>query len=424
MEQVEFANVILLNKIDLVSEAEKESVMKVVKTLNPKAKVFTTEYGVIDLKHILNSNLFNMEDAQQSPGWLVSLQKGATPESDEYGISSFVYEARKPFHPARLAEWVRRIFHFSQDWNEGNNLDNDSEQLTTMNNEFGQILRSKGFCWLGGRDELQASWALSGRLLDISPLRPWYCTEPEEEWGTDVPEELEELRKNFSGAFGDRRQAIVFIGTDLKRDAITSSLNDCLLTDEEMKRHSLTAKYQYTDHIPAWTQTITEPGNNFRIVLKKNQSHKFHVSYEGLLLNISNLALHCPLEVENHPTYESIYAKVWLEKGEGQDKESLLLATLRPEKCEQFSISADVTDNENTHWLRLEVNARTPGQKRSRDGEPVHANGLKSALEAVEVHVSGLVGINPGFEEGGEEEEEEGGACGLMSDDHHHGHEQ
>ena len=402
IEQVEFANVILVNKMDLVTDAERDSVLRVVSTLNPKAKVLTTEFGVVDLKHILNSHSFTMEEAASSPGWLTSLK---TPEvkteSDEYGISSFVYQRRKPFHPARLSSWIRRIVHFSQDWNE-NNVSEDIKRLETMESNFGQILRSKGFCWIAGRDSIQASWALSGRLLLISPLSPWCATKPEEEWNTDTPEELEEMRKYFNGPYGDRRQAIVFIGINLQNDAISSSLDKCLLTDDEMKHHSLSAKYRYHDDLPAWDNILDAPGTEFRPVLQPNQPHKFQLLAHGLVLQISNLALYCPPEVESSPIFDSISVKVWLDKGEGLDKESRLLGTLRAGSIEQYSLSLEIAQLETTHWLRMELHTRTG--KRTRSGESVTLNGLETT--GVQVHVAGLVKVDPSIHDDDDEEEE------------------
>mmetsp|Transcript_13439 Transcript_13439/g.19231 ORF Transcript_13439/g.19231 Transcript_13439/m.19231 type:complete len:603 (+) Transcript_13439:170-1978(+) len=390
IEQVEFANVILVNKVDLVTEEERNSVLKIVSILNPKARVFTTKFGIIDLKFILNSFTFSLEEAEKSPGWLVSLQKGAKPESDEYDISSFVYRSRKPFHPARLSAWVRRIMFFSEEWNEGR-IHDDSKRLQTMESEFGQILRSKGFCWIAGRDSMQAAWALSGRLLLISPMLPWYCTIPEGEWGTEDPEEIQELRSHFEGQCGDRRQAIVFIGTKLKKDKIISSLNDCLLTDEEFKQHSLTASYKYHDLLPVWDKNLEEPGSDFNPILRIGQPQKFRILGEGLFVRLSNLALYCPPEVEDHPSYESISAKVWLDKGEGSEKESRLLATLRPIHSEQYSLSIEIADLESVHWLRMEIHART--NKRSICSEPKIGNCFQDAR--MEVHVTGLVNIDP-----------------------------
>ena len=425
IEQVEFANVILVNKIDLVTEEERANVFQIVSKLNPKAKVIPTSYGKIDLEEILNSKSFSMEEAEQSAGWLVSLEKAAegelVTEADEYGISSFVFEARKPFHPHRLATWVRRIMHFSEDWNEGS-MEDDSQMLETMQTEYGQILRSKGFCWVAGRNDVMAAWAHSGRLLLIHPAHPWFCTIPEEEWSEDNDsEEIEALRKNFKGQYGDRRQAVVFIGVELNQKALTKSLNECLLTDAEMKSYSLTTPYRYHDTLPAWLQNYDVHGKEFKPVLEQGQRHKFDVAY-GLLAHISNFALNCPIEVEESNL--DIRVQVWLDKGEGSDKKSHLLSTLRPGTCDQQSLAIDITApvvstqeelEESTtvvYHLRMELMARSG--KRSQSGELRQMMNLNDL--GVQVHVSGSIVLGPSDgEEGGEEED---GACELHNNSH------
>jgi len=439
VQQVEFANVILVNKIDLVTKEQRENVKKIVSTLNPKAKIIESEYGKVDLKHILNSNSFSMEEAQTSSGWLESLKSGGeahTPETEEYGISSFVYRARKPFHPNRLADWIRSIFHFSQDWNEGNVQDED-HMLASMKTKFGEILRSKGFCWIAGRDKMQCGWAHSGRLLQIAPILPWCADKPEEEWNAESEEELEEMRKNFEGPYGDRRQALVFIGCNLKKDAISSSLNECLLTNDEMKSHSLTATNCYHDTLPAWLETFEVPGKVFNPILRQNERCKFQVA-AGLMLHLSNVALHCPVDVEENESLRSM--KLWLDKGEGREKVSRLLATLRPGISEQYSLSVDISspvptqeipdeeeeddeemkeehddehehdhehghildsDIEAIHWLRVELIERNG--KRSHSGEPVVLSGNTNDFSGVEVHVMGTIVTDPShFDDGNE----------------------
>ena len=245
IEQVEFANVVLVNKVDLVSDEERESVIHVVKTLNPKAKILSTSYSKLDLKEVLNSFRFSMDEARLSVGWLDSLKRArdeeVKTETEEYGISSFVYKARKPFHPARLSAWIRRIFHFCHEWQELNDEEakevDDTTQLATMEEEFGQILRSKGICWIAGWDSMQVSWSNSGRILQISPMMPWFAEIPKDQWEKRTTEEVEEMRKDFEEPHGDRRQAIVFIGINLNHEALIASLDKVLLTDDEMKQH-------------------------------------------------------------------------------------------------------------------------------------------------------------------------------------------
>jgi G3E family GTPase len=177
IEQVEFANVILLNKKDLVSKSNQDSTRQILQSLNPKAKIITTQYGVVlDPRIILNTKLFRMEEAAMSPGRLVSLGLGSsTPtqlvsESDEYGVSSFVYRSRKPFHPARLHDWINQVFVLIDDWNDNKKMSamaDPNDRLERATALYGQILCSKGFCWIAGGDSYMGSWTQSGQLLAI-----------------------------------------------------------------------------------------------------------------------------------------------------------------------------------------------------------------------------------------------------------------
>jgi G3E family GTPase len=159
VEQVEFANVIILNKADLVSEEQIRINQSLIRSLNPRARVMTGSHGNVDIHELLNTKLFNMEDAQESPGWLISLKDGVTAshgEADEYGVSSFVYRSRTPFHPKRLHSFLRQHFCFAEDWNSSDT--SESENKNTLGDQkqraekYGSILRSKGSCWIAGRD--------------------------------------------------------------------------------------------------------------------------------------------------------------------------------------------------------------------------------------------------------------------------------
>ena len=190
VEQIEFSNVIILNKVDLVSKKKTDETRKLIETLNPKAKVLTASYGKIDLTNILNTNMFNLDDASKSSGWLVSLEKGATAssgEEDEYGVSSFIYRARKPFHPQRLHSFLNQFFYFSQEWNTSLSDDSSPESKLSLNSgkeineKYGSILRSKGTCWIAGRDDHEMEWAQAGRIVQITPIASWFCLQPEDE---------------------------------------------------------------------------------------------------------------------------------------------------------------------------------------------------------------------------------------------------
>ncbi len=211
IEQVEFANVIILNKMDLLSSASttannamsKEELVKLIQTLNPNARILTTSYGEVKLDDILNTQLFSMEDASQSAGWLQSLAQDHTlvSEREEYDIFSFVYRACRPFHPARLATFLREkigLTLFDDLENTDSTIHRESSLVlcndqgknlqsfifvyhlmslclfSANNKQYGQILRSKGFCWLASRHDVMVEWGHNGNLLTFSPLMPWY----------------------------------------------------------------------------------------------------------------------------------------------------------------------------------------------------------------------------------------------------------
>ena len=296
---------VVLNKCDLVDEKQRESVEALIKSLNPSAKILPSSFSAVNLHEIMNTQLFDMEKAQAAPGWLQSLnQKGSTEvgfqaaaaasESIEYGVSSFVYRSRSPFHPERLYTLLSSLLHFYSNekskatrLNKAENL--DQAKLSLMQERFGWILRSKGFCWIAGRDETMAEWAQAGRFVSITPLMDWYVDTPEEEWPVDAEEERESIRTNFKSPYGDRRQEIVFIGTNLKRDNLVKALNDCLLTDAELEAHHVDATDAYFDPLPQWIRKVSEPDTMVATVLRDGVAY-FTVA-DGLEDNIKRFRL-------------------------------------------------------------------------------------------------------------------------------------
>ena len=241
IEQVEFANVILLNKVDLVSAEEQDKTIQLIKKLNPGAEIIPTEFAKIDLKHILDTKCFDMKEASESPGWLLSLKNPeSSSEVDEYGVGSFVYRSRKPFHPKKIAKWIDSILHFANEWKSLSPEQKDQQsdkKHQHMIQEYGNILRTKGFCWLAGRDTFMIGFAQSGRIGGLVPIMPWYTLIPKEQWGIIDPKDLAMIESKFAEPHGDRRQEIVFIGTDLKVDSIREALDSCLLTKKELKHY-------------------------------------------------------------------------------------------------------------------------------------------------------------------------------------------
>lgn len=440
IEQVEFANVILLNKTDLVSEQDRQATTEMIRTLNPKATIVPTKFGVIDLKHILNTKLFTMKDAEESPGWLVSMQaENMTSESEEYGITSFVYRARRPFHHGRVAQWLNQILCFSHDWNsddirQPSVVSELDKRFKNMCDKYGHIFRSKGFCWIAGRDTNIGGWAHSGRLVLIHPMAPWYATLPEVEWGVEEEADIQNIRAKFDGAYGDRRQEIVFIGIGLNQAAISEALDQCLLTDIEMKRYryhlSSDPKGQLLPQtsLPPWIHHYDAPGVASAI-LRKGESHKFHVM-PGFALTLSNLVLNYESLAFGGSPAPSFVVKVWLDVGEDKElKRSSLVALLRPGSCEQYAVSIVLQgDHDEDHnqdesdaaahdddltsmTLRMEV--QRSGSKRSHSMLIGHAD---VDDDHVEVHILGSVSpVSSEYyrehEEDGEEEDAEETDC-------------
>jgi G3E family GTPase len=208
VDQIEFADVILLNKTDLVNAEQLKQVKGVLMALNPRAKIIKSSFGKVPLKQVLNTRRFNMEEAQQAPGWLKELRGEHTPETEEYGISSFVYRARRPFHPQRFMDCLRK--------------------------EWPGVLRSKGFFWLASRMEWAGSFSQAGAACRTEAAGFWWAAVDKKTWPIEQ-EQCEEIMKLWKKPWGDRRQEIVIIGQNLDQAALTARLDACLLTDAEMK---------------------------------------------------------------------------------------------------------------------------------------------------------------------------------------------
>jgi G3E family GTPase len=207
VDQVEFANVIVLNKTDLVSSEELKTVEGLLLKLNPSANVLKSTHSKVNLGDVLDTGLFDFEKASQAPGWLSVLRGEEASEADEYGFSSFVYRARKPFHPKRFSDFVE--------------------------NESDTVLRSKGFLWLASRSDFAASWSQAGASCKLDPAGTWLANWPRADW--NLPEDaLADVLLEWDEKWGDRRQELVIIGRNMDQDETLNALNECLLTDSEM----------------------------------------------------------------------------------------------------------------------------------------------------------------------------------------------
>ena len=224
-DQVEFADVILINKTDLVTSEQLGMLTDILRHLNPAAELHYTEYGQIDPHVILNTGRFDFTKAQQAPGWYKELQGTHTPETEEYGIRSFVYRARRPFHPQRLAD----VMH--------------SEAL-------GMILRAKGTFWLATRMGYGLMWSQSGAVRRVGVAGCWFAAVPQKYW-MDTPEVKAHLEQHWHEPYGDRRQELVFIGVELEPAEITAALDGALLTDAELAEGPQVWA-EYPDPLPHW----------------------------------------------------------------------------------------------------------------------------------------------------------------------------
>jgi G3E family GTPase len=207
-EQVEFADVILINKTDLVSEEELLRVEATVRALNPGARVVRSERSRVPLKEVLGTGRFDMDAAQQRPAWVQELMGTHTPETEEYGITSFVYRARHPFHPVRLDAWLRT--------------------------EWPGVVRAKGWFWVASRPNHTAGFQLAGGSRETGLAGMWWAAIPPEK-RPDDPEFLEHLQSLWHPVYGDRRQEIVIIGVDMDEAALRERFDACLLTLDELE---------------------------------------------------------------------------------------------------------------------------------------------------------------------------------------------
>lgn len=193
VDQIEFADVILVSKTDLASTDDIERLMAILKTLNTNAKVFPIANGQVDIDSVLSTGLFDFERAQQAPGWLKEMRGEHVPETEEYGIASFSYVARRPFHPQKFHDFL----HGTE--------------------KYGKLIRSKGYFWLATRPEFAGNWSQAGGIARYGFAGMFWMAVPRENWPTDE-ESLATIQESWVEPFGDMRQELVFIGQNLDKD--------------------------------------------------------------------------------------------------------------------------------------------------------------------------------------------------------------
>ena len=208
VEQIEFANVIILNKIDLISKEELKVVTAIIHGLNAKAKIIETSLSQVDMKDVIDTGLFNLEEAQEHPLWAQELYNPNehVPETEEYGITSWVYRACEPFNPTKIYSFFNR--------------------------EWPGVIRAKGFFWLSSRPDFVGEVSQAGAFVRHQGIGRWWASIPKERWPDPVAVE-EVTRKYWTSEYGDRRQEIVFIGLkdQMNEDNIRNTLDACLVNE-------------------------------------------------------------------------------------------------------------------------------------------------------------------------------------------------
>lgn len=209
IDQVEFCDVLIINKCDLVDERTVTKLEHVMRTLQPDARIIRTVQGRVDPGEILNTHRFDFNHAIQSAGWIKELSNGVdrhTPETEEYGIASFVYSRKYPFHSGRL-------YRFLSDMPEN-------------------IIRAKGIAWCATRNDVALLVSQAGPSVSVNPVAYWVAALSEDEQERIFAQNPDVIQE-WDETYGDRHTALVFIGTDLNQDEVTAELDKCLLTDSE-----------------------------------------------------------------------------------------------------------------------------------------------------------------------------------------------
>ncbi|PQV52858.1 G3E family GTPase [Defluviimonas denitrificans] len=225
VDQIEFADVVVLNKISDAGPQKLDAARKIVAALNPDAQIIETDFGQVTQERIFDTGLFDFDKAHLHPMWAKELYGFADhiPETEEYGVSSFVYRARRPFHPQKIHD--------------------------VLNGPLPGVIRAKGHFWIATRPDWLAEFSLAGALSSVKPMGMWWATVPKERW-PDHPEGRAYLKRHWQEPFGDRRQELVFIGAGMDRAAITAALDAALVGNETSFRPGQWANLP--DPFPGW----------------------------------------------------------------------------------------------------------------------------------------------------------------------------
>lgn len=225
IDQVEFCDVIVVNKGDLVTMDDMARLVSILHTLNPRAEILVSKFGAVPLGKVFNTGKFSFEAASAAPGWLQEMRGEHVPETEEYGITSFAYRQRRPFHPQRFWDLIH--------------------------SEWEGVLRSKGYFWLASRMEFAGSWSQAGGACRHGAAGLWWSAVDEADWPDDA-ESRQRIEAKMAGEFGDRRQELVFIGLGMDEAAVTAQLDACLLTETEMA-YGDEQWVKWPDPFPVWS---------------------------------------------------------------------------------------------------------------------------------------------------------------------------
>jgi len=228
MEQIEFADVVVVNKIDLVDEQRRSEVAGVIKALNPVAEIVYADHGAVPLRSILGTGKFDLERASAMPGWAHELEGRHTPETEEYGIHSFVLRSHDPLHPQRFADF--------------------------METPFPGLLRAKGYIWLASRPSWVLSYSRAGNVATHEPVGQWWAAAPRERWPAKGTPARAGIEKNWKEPYGDRINEVVFIGTHMDRAAIEQAWKAMHLNFTETRK-GMKAWAEFKDPFPSWERT-------------------------------------------------------------------------------------------------------------------------------------------------------------------------
>lgn len=229
VDQIEFCDLLVLNKTDLLSPAQLHQLKGMLQALNPHALIVNSEFGQVPLDCLLNTGRFDFDRAAQAPGWLQTLRGEHQPESEEYGIRNFVYRARRPFHPQRF-------------WH-------------AVNHQLDGVIRSKGYFWLASRPEYAAMWSQAGAVARQGYAGRWWASVPRTEWPQDA-DSLNFIAEQWQEGTGDARQELVFIGIEMDEKSVRAALDHALLTPQEMAAGP-EQWITLADPVPAWFDETT-----------------------------------------------------------------------------------------------------------------------------------------------------------------------